>query len=101
MPCLHAIFLPKQAQQETEGKILKDKAESLLIYWKLLTKFDCHNTSIANACCMLDPTLGLLMMLRAMSQSYIETLYPELEDVLVFVNRALNRFDLGHTRPNS
>lgn len=51
LPCLRAIFLPKQAQQESEGTILKDKVESLLIYWKLLTKFDCHNTSM-NKCLM-------------------------------------------------
>jgi hypothetical protein len=45
---------------------------------------------------MLDPTLGLLMMVRAMSPSYIETLDPELDNVLEFVNGTLNRLDLSH-----
>lgn len=52
---------------------------------------------------MLGPTLGLLTMLRLMSfsNSYIETLEPELENVLVFVNGDLNRLDFSHACPKS
>lgn len=52
VPCLHAIFLLKQALQETEGTILKDKVESLLIYWKPLSKFNHHNISMSK--CLLS-----------------------------------------------